>query len=97
VHPLVVNIKFSRYDIYCGRPSKWGNDFIIGKDGNREEVIFKFKKLQLPRLIPNIKELKGKILGCYCAPLSCHCDILTELANNDEALKQYLRELLNKI
>jgi len=27
--------------VYIGRPSKWGNPFVIGKDGDREEVIAK--------------------------------------------------------
>lgn len=26
-------------DVYIGRPSKWGNPFVIGKDGNRHDVI----------------------------------------------------------
>ncbi|CAK0743088.1 DUF4326 domain-containing protein [Azospirillaceae bacterium] len=101
-HPLVVNIKFSKCDVYCGRsrdpskPSKWGNQFIIGRDGNRSEVIYKHKWLQLPKLVRDIGELKGKVLGCYCAPLACHCDIYAELSNDKEALKQYLRELIGK-
>jgi hypothetical protein len=93
-HPLVVNVKFKVCDIYCGRPSKWGNQFIIGRDGNRADVIYKHKWLQLPKLIKDIGELKGKVLGCHCAPLDCHCDIYAELSNNREALKQYLRELI---
>lgn len=28
-------------------------------------------------------ELKGKILGCWCAPLPCHGDTLAELANGE--------------
>ena len=27
------------------------------------------------------KELKGKTLGCFCAPKACHGDILLALAN----------------
>ena len=26
-------------DVFIGRPSKWRNPFVIGKDGDREEVI----------------------------------------------------------
>ena len=26
-------------------------------------------------------ELKGKTLGCFCKPKSCHGDVLVELAN----------------
>ena len=30
------------------------------------------------------KELKGKDLVCWCAPKSCHADILLEIANARE-------------
>jgi len=95
-HPLVINVKFGKCDVYCGRPSKWGNQYIIGKDGNRSEVIYKHKWLQLPKLIRDIGELKGKVLGCHCSPMPCHCDIYAELSNDKEALKQYLRELIKR-
>ena len=39
----VVNRRKSSFDVYIGRPSKWGNPFEIGKDGTREEVIEKFE------------------------------------------------------
>jgi hypothetical protein len=29
----VVHCKKEKYDIYIGRPSKWGNPFVISKDG----------------------------------------------------------------
>jgi len=70
--------------IYVGRPSKWGNPFIIGRDGTREEVIAKYADW-LDGMIYNelldLDELKGKDLVCWCAPLSCHADILLELSN----------------
>jgi Domain of unknown function (DUF4326) len=28
---------------YVGRPSIWGNPFVIGKDGSREDVIAKYE------------------------------------------------------
>jgi hypothetical protein len=28
--------------VYVGRPSKWGNPFVIGRDGSRDEVIAKY-------------------------------------------------------
>ena len=79
----VVNIRNSDYDCYCGRGGIWGNPFFIGKDGTREEVIAKHRewiKTQ-PGLLALIPTLKGKRLGCYCRPLTCHCDTLAELAN----------------
>lgn len=70
--------------VYIGRPSKWGNPFIIGRHGNRKEVISKYKSMiySKPRFLIKIqKELKGKNLTCWCAPLPCHGDILLEIAN----------------
>ena len=70
--------------IYVGRPSKWGNPFIIGKDGTREEVIAKYADW-LDGMVYNgildLDELMGKNLVCWCSPLLCHADILLELAN----------------
>ncbi|MGA9172340.1 MAG: DUF4326 domain-containing protein [Nitrososphaeraceae archaeon] len=39
----VVHCKKEKYDIYIGRPSRWGNPFVIGKDGTRE-VITKYNE-----------------------------------------------------
>ena len=85
MHPLVVHCKRNEYDVYIGRPSKWGNPFMIGRDGSREEVIFKYLKWlrNQPELIKALPELKGKRLGCWCAPNSCHGDILAKLSNDD--------------
>jgi len=35
-------------------------------------------------LIKIKKELKNKVLGCWCAPEACHGDVLTEIANVKE-------------
>ncbi len=80
----VVHCKKEKYNIYIGRPSKWGNSFTIGKDGNREEVIQKYIAWleNQPELLASIHELKGKILGCWCSPNACHGDILAEIVNN---------------
>lgn len=32
-------------------------------------------------ILASIFMLKGKVLGCWCAPWACHGDVLTELAN----------------
>ena len=69
--------------VYVGRPGKWGNPFIIGRDGARDEVIQKFKHyLQgSPHLLDSLPELRGKDLVCWCAPQRCHADVLLALAN----------------
>lgn len=80
----VVHCKKAKYDVYIGRPSKWGNPFEIGKDGNRQEVIAKYEAWLLTDgkyLLPKLHELKGKTLACWCAPLACHGDVLHKMAN----------------
>ncbi len=91
----VVNKHKGAYDIYIGRPSVFGNPFVIGKDGNREEVLEKFRKYAVLRVQEDldfakaVKELHGKRLGCFCAPQACHGDILLELteALNHETIQ----------
>jgi len=89
-HPLackVVNSKTDFYDVYIGRPSKWGNPFKIGIDGDRTEVIKKYKDwvVSQPKLVSDIKrELKGKVLGCFCPPNPCHGDVILEILKEDE-------------
>ncbi len=72
------------FDLYIGRPSMWGNPFVIGKDGTREEVIAKYREwiLSQPGLLADLELLRGKVLGCYCKPLPCHGDVLIELLEN---------------
>ncbi len=73
----VVHCNKSPYDIYIGRPGKWGNPFSIGQHGTREQVINKYEEyLFTSGLIQDIGELDGKILGCWCRPYRCHGDIL---------------------
>lgn len=77
----VVHCKKERYDIYIGRPSKWGNPFRSGRDGTREQAIEKYERYirANPELMNAIPELEGKILGCWCAPKPCHGDVLLKL------------------
>lgn len=78
---MVVHCRREPYDVYIGRRSKWGNPYIVDKDGTREEVIAKYEewiKMQ-PNLMASLPELKGKVLGCWCAPKPCHGDILVKL------------------
>ena len=69
--------------VYIGRPSKWGNPFVIGKECTREEAIFMYENwiLKQPELMAALHELRGKTLLCYCAPLECHGDVLAWLAD----------------
>lgn len=82
--PRVFNKHHGSYSgtVYIGRPSKWGNPFVIGRDGTREEVIKMYEEyLTRSGLISQIEELRGKDLLCWCSPLACHGDVLLRLAN----------------
>ena len=70
--------------VYVGRPSKWGNPFVLGRDGSRDEVIRKYRAwiVTQPALMSALHELRGKDLVCWCelgAP--CHAEVLLAVAN----------------
>jgi hypothetical protein len=83
-------VQFTSNCVYIGRDylefkdEGWGNPFHIGPDGNRKTVLGKYREwvLQQPHLVARLPELRGKILGCWCKPLSCHGDVLAELCMN---------------
>ena len=85
----VVHINQETFDVYIGRPSIWGNPFVIGKDGTRGEVIAKYKEHLLghPELLDRLPSIKGKILGCFCKPKACHGDVIAKLADALELLE----------
>ncbi len=78
----VVDRRVEKSDVYIGRGSMFGNPFHIGKDGNRMEVIEKYRVyfnrrvLEDRRFQEEVLKLRGKVLGCYCKPLACHGDVI---------------------
>ena len=71
--------------VYVGRPTKWGNPFLIGIDGDAEECVRRYElgMLTHPELQVMARiELCGKDLCCWC-PLDqpCHADVLLALVN----------------
>lgn len=86
---IVVNINISSYDIYIGRAGKghdgyFGNPFPLSTDVSRTSVMAKYEKWFYDRLASDpefkrrIHELKGKKLGCFCAPKVCHGHIIAD-------------------
>ena len=64
------------------RRTKWGNPFITGRDGTRDEVIAKHKAwLAANYTDADLEELRGWDLACWCSPKTCHCDELIRRAN----------------
>lgn len=90
----VVHCKKEPYNVYIGRPSKWGNPFTHLNNGTlakfkvttREEAVEKYEEWirQQPQLLADLHELDGKVLGCWCKPKSCHGDILVKLINEQK-------------
>jgi hypothetical protein len=80
----VVHCKHASYDVFIGRGSIWGNPFVIGQDGTRDEVIEQYRTFLLsrPDLLDRLVELRGLVLGCWCKPKRCHGDVLVELIDN---------------
>lgn len=77
--------------VYVGRPTKFGNPY-SHRDGtlakykvsSRDEAVDAFEQhlLANPELLEAArKELRGKDLICWCAPLRCHADVLMKHAN----------------
>lgn len=66
--------------VFCGRGGPWGNPFVIGKDGNRDDVCNKFEREMLPKL--DVALLRGRDLLCFCKPARCHCDSILRKAND---------------
>ncbi len=88
----VVHCKKAEFDVYIGRPSKWGNPFTHIADrktaaqfvvATREEAVRRYEAWvrTQPHLMAALGELRGKTLACWCKPLSCHGDVLARLAD----------------
>ena len=53
--------------VYDGRGSKWGNPFVIGRDGDRATVIAKYERWLRDQhhLLRALDELAGRDLLCF--------------------------------
>ncbi len=82
--------------VYVGRPSKWGNPFTHHSEAratlathfvaSRAEAIERYEEWirSKPELLACLDELRGKVLGCYCAPLPCHADVILKILRETE-------------
>lgn len=88
----VVNRRREKFDVYIGRPSKWGNPFTHRKLSSTlaqwqaesvEDALAKYEAWLRgqPELMASLHELRGKRLGCFCKPGPCHGDVLARLAD----------------
>jgi hypothetical protein len=79
----VVHCKIEPYDVYIGRPSKWGNPFHLKAEVSRRNILehYRYWILGNKKLLLSLHELDNKVLGCWCAPRMCHGHILAELVD----------------
>ena len=70
VHPHLLSWATNRgLFVRIDRKSKWGNPFVLGRDGDRDTVIRRYAEEYLPHqpaLVSALGELRGKALGCWC-------------------------------
>lgn len=98
----VVFIDNKRYPTHS---SEFCNIFKVGRDGDRMAVIKRYDRYirarlkQEPRLLNKLNLLKGKNLGCWCAPEACHANVLLKLIdeyfnNSTTSLEHVLDEII---
>ena len=81
----VVHCRHEPFDVLIDRTTPLGNPFVLGRDGDRGQVIAAYGRYLAgrPDLLAMIPALRGLTLGCWCAPLPCHGDVLARLADED--------------
>jgi hypothetical protein len=77
------------YDVYIGRPGKgkdgpFGNPFRLTREADRDVVLEQYRAWFLKRVCEDqlfraaVLALRGRVLGCFCKPKTCHGDIIVE-------------------
>lgn len=90
----VVHCKKEPFDVYIGRPSRWGNPYSHQPETiaryrveTRQEAINAYqqhlwREIRGGRItLEELAELDGKTLGCWCSPKACHGEVLLEFAD----------------
>jgi hypothetical protein len=73
--------------VVVSRPSRWGNPFRIGIDGDRSACVAAYRLALLAgELAVTVddarRDLAGRDLACWCRPGEpCHADVLLDVAN----------------
>lgn len=77
--------------IYVGRPTVWGNPYVVGSQLMNGDTLTAEKAVELyeQHLADNFSErdirhcLRGKDLACWCElDQPCHADVLLRIANS---------------
>lgn len=88
----VVNLRREPYDVYIGRAGRgedgyFGNPFPLRSEADRPAVIEKYRRYFYDRIAKDpefrrrVEALRGKRLGCFCAPEPCHGDVIADYLN----------------
>ena len=87
----IVNLKHepdavARGAVRIDRRTRWGNPFVVGRDGTREEVIARYR-VELWRQIrsgeialADLASLESSTLACHCWPARCQGEVLARAA-----------------
>jgi hypothetical protein len=84
---LIAWAERERLAVRIDRGTRYGNPFVLGEDGDRDDVCDAYERHYLPHK-PSITErieagdLTGKVLVCHCYPQRCHGDCLAAEANS---------------
>jgi uncharacterized protein DUF4326 len=77
--------------VYVGRPSRWGNPYVVGQESlsdpqwryNLVDVLGLYRLALLRRLETEadfLEPLRGKVLADWCNPCEpCHGDVILEV------------------
>jgi hypothetical protein len=88
----VVHVRDAPFEIYIGcaflefAASRWGNPFPLRRESGRKIVLRRYVEYLLaePDLLVDVRELRGKTLGCWCRrpghDVLCHGLVLLALA-----------------
>ena len=84
----VLNLKHDSCSnsIRIDRKSRWGNPYVIGRDGDRTSVIeahrkWLWKEIKQERVsLQDLSKLANQDLACWCAPKPCHGHTLEKAA-----------------
>jgi|GEM_PF-1080565 len=108
----VVHVKLDPYDVYIGRTMAgtkyvnqgWGNRYRVLRGESPAAAISNYREwiLTQPEILARLPELRGKTLGCWCAPkggiggdihgVTCHGEILAALADDPDLLARLRAE-----
>lgn len=81
-----VHLKVEAYTRRIDRRSAWGNPFVLHTPSDpraRVACLLAYVRGFDAADLERVGQLRGEVLGCWCAPRLCHGDVLATLAAVD--------------